>query len=249
LREAGYEVQRQQFEAEGKECSNIEAVIKGKDKAEEILVIGAHYDTVYGSPGANDNGSGVAALLAMARRFSGKGSGRTIRFVFFVNEEPPFYFSEQMGSLVYAKRCRERGDKIIGMMSLETMGYYSDEAKSQKYPFPFGLVYPATGNFITFVSNVSSRGFLHRVIGTFREKCRFPSEGGAIPEIISGINWSDHWSFWRCGYDAIMVTDTALFRYPYYHGAEDTAEKIDYERLSRVVWGLEGVIAEMAGIE
>lgn len=249
LKEAGYEVRRQWYEVEGKRCSNIEVEIKGEEKGEEILVIGAHYDTVYGSPGANDNGTGVAALLALARGFAGRGAAGTVRFVFFVNEEPPFYFSRRMGSFIYAESCKQRADNIIGMISLETIGYYSDEPRSQKYPFPFGLVYPATGNFIGFVGNVSSRGFLHKVIGSFRQKCKFPSEGGAIPAIVPGISWSDHWSFWRCGYEGIMVTDTALFRYPYYHSALDTAEKIDYERLARVVSGLEKVIGEMAGLE
>ncbi|MFH1615699.1 MAG: M28 family peptidase [Planctomycetota bacterium] len=248
LAEAGYEVHRQNYQAEGKSCSNIEVELTGAEQPEQIVVIGAHYDSVYSSPGANDNGSGVAAILALARSFAAKKTARTLRFVLFANEEPPFYHTGRMGSMVYAKRCKSNNEAVTAMLALETIGYYTEKRKSQKYPFPFNLVYPSTGNFIGFVSNLSSLKLLHTAIGSFRKGCKFPSEGGAIPEIIPGINWSDHWSFWQQGYPAIMVTDTALFRYPYYHSPEDTPEKIDYDCLARVVFGLEGVIAEIAGV-
>lgn len=248
LVEIGYQVNRQNYQVEGKTCWNIEVEITGTKHSEDIIVIGAHYDSVYGSPGANDNISAVAATLALARRFSAKIPAVTLRFVFFVNEEPPFYHTDQMGSMVYAKRCRAKNENIIAMFSLETMGYYSDQPNSQKYPFPFNLVYPSTGNFIGFVSNLSSRELLHKAIASFRKHCKFPSQGGAIPKIVPGIGWSDHWSFWRQGYPAIMVTDTALFRYPYYHSPEDTPDKINYDHLARVVAGLGVVIAELTGL-
>jgi Zn-dependent M28 family amino/carboxypeptidase len=228
LTEAGYVVQLQGYEVQGVTCYNLSAEITGIKQPDRIVIVGAHYDSVWGSPGANDNISAVAA------------------FVFFVNEEPPFYHTDQMGSLVYAKECRARGENIIGMLSLETIGYYSERPNSQRYPFPFSLMYPGTGNFIGFVSNLSSRKFLHKVVGVFRKKCKFPSQAGAIPEFVSGISWSDHWSFWQEGYPAIMVTDTAPFRYPHYHGPQDTPDKIDYERLARVVCGLGAVVAESA---
>jgi hypothetical protein len=243
LREAGYEVQRQAFEAAGWTCWNLEAEVGGVDRPEEILVVGAHYDSVQGTVGANDNGSGVAAALALARRLRGRRMGRTVRFVFFANEEPPFFQTAEMGSRVYARRCRERGENIVGMISLETIGYYSEDAGSQKYPFPLGLFYPSSGDFVGFVSDTGvSRGFLREAIGLFREKCRFPSQGASLPAGVAGIGWSDHWAFGEEGYRAIMVTDTAPFRYPYYHTEEDTAEKVDYQRLGRVVSGLGEVI-------
>jgi hypothetical protein len=243
LRAAGYEVQRQAFEAWGKTCWNVEAEVRGWRRPEEILVVGAHYDSLQGTVGANDNGSAVAAALALGRRFAGRRTGRTVRFVFFANEEPPFFTTAEMGSWVYAKRCRRNGENIVGMISLETIGYYSDEADSQHYPFPLGLFYPSRGDFVAFASDTgASRGFLREVIGLFREKCRFPSQGGSLPGGLPGIGWSDHWAFWQEGYRAIMVTDTAPFRYPYYHTAADTPEKVDYERLSRVVSGLCEVI-------
>jgi len=245
LAEVGYKVRRQSYTAEKEICYNLEVEITGSQKPEEIIIIGAHYDSVFGTVGANDNGSGAAAVLSLARRFRDKKVGRTLRFVLFVNEEPPFFQTESMGSVVYAKSCREKNENIVGMLSLETIGYYTDEPKSQQYPFPFSMFYPSTGNFIGFVSNLSSRHLLKQVIKTFRENCKFPSEGGAVPEFIPGIGWSDHWAFWKQGYPAVMVTDTALFRYPYYHGPQDTPEKIDYERLAMVVSSLEAVVGKL----
>jgi len=248
LVEAGYDVQRQSYQVEGKTCYNIEAELAGTKLPEQIVIIGAHYDSVYGSPGANDNGSAVAATLALARRFAAKKTVRTLRFVLFVNEEPPLFHTDQMGSMVYAKRSKAKNEVITAMLALETIGYYSEQPKSQKYPFPFNLIYPSTGNFIAFVSDPSSRKLLHTVIASFRKNCRFPSQGGAIPEIIPGVNWSDHWSFWQQGYTAIMVTDTAVFRDPFYHSSEDTPDKIDYDRLTREVSGLQPVISEIVGV-
>jgi Zn-dependent M28 family amino/carboxypeptidase len=245
LVEAGYKVHRQNYQVQDKTCSNLEAQITGTEQPEQIIIVGAHYDTVYSSPGANDNASGLAATLALARRFIGQKTARTLRFVFFTNEEPPFFMTDQMGSTVYAKSCREKNEQIIAMLSLETIGYYTDQPNSQQYPFPLSLFYPSTGNFLGFASNLSSRKLLHAAIASFRKKCKFPSVGGAYPEFITGINWSDHYSFWKYNYPAIMITDTAPYRYPYYHGPEDTVDKIDYDRLSIVTTGIESVISEL----
>lgn len=244
---AGYSVSRQEFRAEGRPVCNLEVELRGTSRPEEVVVVGAHYDTVYVCPGANDNGSGVAALLELARHFIGRPRPRTVRFVAFVNEEPPYFRTDEMGSLVYARRCRERGERIVGMMSLETIGYYSDEKGSQQYPTPFSWFYPSRGNFIAFVANTSSGGLVRRAVRAFRASAQFPSQGVAAPGFITGIGWSDHWSFWQAGYPAFMVTDTAPFRYPFYHTEEDAPEKLDYERLSRVVDGLIAVVEEMAG--
>jgi hypothetical protein len=248
LTKAGYKTVRQNYTVEKEVCCNIEAELKGTKYPEQIIIIGAHYDSVYGSAGANDNGSGVAAVLALAKSFADKKVAKTLRFVLFVNEEPPFFQAGQMGSLVYAKNCKSKKEDIIAMLSLETIGYYSSRPNSQKYPFPFSLMYPSTGDFIGFVSNLSSRRLLREVVDSFRRNCKFPSQAGTVPEIVPGIGWSDHWSFWRQGYPAIMVTDTALYRYPYYHQPDDTPEKIDYESFARVVSGIENVLSEMAGL-
>jgi Zn-dependent M28 family amino/carboxypeptidase len=245
LTKAGYKVNRQNYKAENKTCSNIEAQITGQTLPEQIIIIGAHYDSVYGSPGANDNASAVAANLALARHFADKKTGKTLRFVFFVNEEPPFYYTDQMGSTVYAKSCREKNENIIAMLSLETIGYYTDKPKTQKYPPPFSLFYPSTGNFIAFVSNLSSRKLLHEVIDSFRKNCKFPSQGAAIPDFVPGIAWSDHTSFWKQNYPAIMLTDTALFRYPYYHCPDDTPDKLCYDELAVVTSGIQAIINDL----
>jgi len=246
--QAGYEVKRQSYEVAGRTCYNLEVEISGNKKANEIVIIGAHYDTVFGCPGANDNTSGVAALLALANAFSGNQTSCSLRIVAFVNEEPPYFQSGMMGSMVYARRCLEHGEKIVAMLSLETIGYYSEQPNSQHYPFPVGFFYPSTGNFIAFVGNISSRGFDRKVVASFRRQVQFPSEGGAWPGIIPGIGWSDHYSFWQMGYPAIMITDTALFRYPYYHSAQDTPDKICYDHLTRVVDGLKLVLVDLVGI-
>jgi hypothetical protein len=241
---AGLHLRRDSYELRGQVCHNIEAEIPGARP--EIILIGAHYDSVFGSPGANDNGSGVAATLALARRFAGRKTEHTLRFVTFVNEEPPYFLSGEMGSLVYAGRCKARGDKISAMISLETIGYFSDAPDSQRYPSrALGAFYPKVGNFIGFVSNVHSRTLLRRAIALFRKHAKIPSEGASLPWFIPGVSWSDQWSFWRNGYPGIMITDTAPFRYPYYHSANDTPDKLDYDRFTLVVNGMEKVIEDL----
>lgn len=249
---AGLQPQRDSYAVHGRAYHNIVAEIPETQGVAvsrpppSIILIGAHYDSVFGSPGANDNGSGVAALLALARRFAGKPAQHTLRFVAFVNEEPPIFLTERMGSFVYASRCKARGDRISAMISLETIGYFSDAPHSQTYPAPgLGVFYPKVGNFIGFVSNVPSRNLLRRAVGLFRKHAKIPSEGAALPAFIPGVSWSDQWSFWQHGYPGIMVTDTAPFRYPHYHSTTDTPDKLDYDRFTLVVSGMEKVIEEL----
>ena len=245
---AGLHPRRDIYEIHGQACHNIEAEIRGGSP--DILLIGAHYDSVFGSPGANDNGSGVAAILALARRFAQKSAQHTLRFVAFVNEEPPYFLSEQMGSFVYAGRCKARGDQIAAMISLETIGYFSDQPHSQTYPsLGLGIFYPTVGNFIGFVGNTHSRPLLRRAIALFRKHAKIPSEGAALPSFVPGVSWSDQWSFWQHGYPGIMITDTAPFRYPHYHSATDTPDKLDYDRFTLVVSGMEKVIEELAAMK
>jgi len=245
LSQAGWKVRWDEYQLQAKSCYNLEVELTGASP--QIVLIGAHYDSVFGSPGANDNGSGVAALLALAERFAGSQNRKTLRFVAFVNEEPHYFQTSQMGSYVYAERCRKRGDQIEAMISLETIGYYSSQPGSQHYPLPgLNLIYPGTGNFIGFVGNVGSRALLREVIREFRRHAQIPSEGGALPAAVPGVGWSDQWSFWEHGYPGIMVTDTAPFRYPYYHSASDTPDKLDYESMTRVVAGLERAIRHLA---
>ena len=247
FRAAGLATARLPFQSGDYRCENVEGTLAGSEAKDEIVVVGAHYDSVRGTVGANDNGSGVAALLALARAFSGRPCARTLRFVAFASEEPPWFQTDAMGSLVYARACRDRKDRITSMVSLETIGFYSDADGSQQYPFPFGLFYPSRGDFICFVGNMGSAALVREAIATFRTTTQFPSEGGALPGWIPGVGWSDHWSFWKAGYPAIMITDTAPFRYPHYHTTGDVAAKIDYEKMARVVSGVERVVRALAG--
>jgi Zn-dependent M28 family amino/carboxypeptidase len=249
LNAMGYTVAAQEYDAQGQRWRNLEATLPGSTQADEIIVVGGHYDTAEGAPGADDNGSGVAGVLELARSFAGKPATRTIRFVFFGTEEPPSFPTSAMGSQHYADAARARGDRIVAMLSIESIGYYDSRPGTQRYPFPVNLVYPDVGDFIGFVSNLRSGPLVRRAIATFRGAMPFPSQGAALPSWVPGVWWSDHWSFWRQGYRAIMITDTALFRNPFYHTAQDTPDKLDYGRMARVVGGLEAVVADLAGKE
>ena len=244
----GYQVARQPFDANGQSVRNIEALIEPAAANARTLVIGAHYDSYSNSPGANDNGSGTAAALEMARLLAGlRGkSSLRIRLVFFVNEEPPYFRTERMGSLVYARWLKRSREPVLGMFSLETLGFYSDARHSQHYPWPLSLLYPDTGDFVAFAGELSSRSLVRSTIGSFRTLGQFPSEGGTAPGMLQGITWSDHWSFGQVGIPALMITDTAPFRYSHYHSPADTPEKVNYVRLARVVSGLARVTGSWA---
>lgn len=246
LTEAGFAVRRQTYIAQGETCANLEVERRGLTRPDEVVVVGAHYDSVMWGPGADDNASAVAALLALARGFVGAEPARTVRFVAFASEEPPFFKTEGRGSLVYARHCRERGERVVTMLCLESLGVYSDAPGSQRYPFPVGLFYPSRGDFVGFVSRTQDRDLVRRCVAVFRQRTRFPCEGGALPGWLPGIDWSDHWAFWQAGYPALMATDTAPFRSRHYHQESDTPEKLDYDRLARVIAGLEQVIEDLA---
>lgn len=230
----------------GKKSHNIIATLKGSQHADEIIVVGAHYDSVFDCPAADDNASGVATLLELARTMAKESPGRTIRFVAFTNEEPPFFRSPDMGSTHYADLCASRKEKIVAMLALETLGYYSDEAGSQKYPGPIGWFYPDKGNFLAFVGNLDSSTLVHQCVGAFRESTKFPSEGLVAPELIPGIDFSDQLGFWQNSYPGVMVTDTAFLRNPFYHTQNDTADKVDYDKLARIQSGLLCVVRKLA---
>ncbi len=246
LASLGYDVARQTYVAEGVESSNLEVVIPGGSRPSEIVLVGAHYDTVPGSPGADDNASGVAGVIEIARALRDSRPARTVKLVAFVNEEPPFFYFGEMGSRVYARAARARGDDIRVMLSLEMLGCYSDAVGSQAYPPLLGFFYPEAGNFIAFVSNLRSRRTLREVVRAFKGGSDFPVEKLASPGIVPGVSWSDQLSFWREGYPGVMVTDTAFYRYRHYHSATDTPERIDYARMGKVVEGLGRAVLRLA---
>lgn len=258
--QTGLEPQRQQFNFEGTNFANVEVLVPGSatsnssepqttqkhQETQETIVIGAHYDTVPGSPGANDNGTGVAAVLALAEILKDCQPRRNIRLVAFANEESPYFAGDGMGSLNYARACKGRGEKIVAMYSLETMGYFSKEPGSQKYP-PGVSGFPNTGDFIAFVANIKSKDLLEETKGLFQKQSNFPFQTIAAPESTPGVSLSDHMCFWQMEYPAIMVTDTAPFRYPYYHLAEDTPDKIDLNMFTELVNNLGKTFAALAG--
>ncbi|MBX9847167.1 MAG: M28 family peptidase [Xanthobacteraceae bacterium] len=247
----GYRPVPQVYEVEGRTVRNIEAVIEPArpDAATRTIVVGAHYDSYDDTPGANDNGSGTAAVLELARLLADlRNTGdKRIRLVLFVNEEPPYFQTPDMGSHRYAKLLAERREPVIGMISLETLGCFLDYPGSQKYPPPLGLLYPSKGDFVAFVAMTGSRELMQSLIGSFRKHTQFPSVGGVAPGFVPGIDWSDHWSFEEFRYPAVMITDTAYFRYPHYHKVTDTPDKVDVGKLARIAHGVARVIREMAG--
>jgi Zn-dependent M28 family amino/carboxypeptidase len=243
----GYTVTSQRWTAAGDQTfRNLEVTIAGRASAREVVVVGAHYDSNRGTPGADDNASGVAALIELARLLRGDSLPRTIRLVAFANEELPFFATPDQGARRYVAAIRQRGDDVRSMLSIETIGYYATGPRTQMYPRPLNWFYPDTGNFIGFVGNLSSRGLVHEAIAAFRRHTPFPSHGAAAPASIPGVGWSDHEAFWAAGVPAVMITDTAPFRNPHYHTRGDTPDRIDYDRMTHVVDGLAAVVRELA---
>jgi Zn-dependent M28 family amino/carboxypeptidase len=241
---AGAHLSLEDLEPAGEGAQNIVFEVPGKKQS--IVVVGAHYDSCDVSPGANDNASGVAAALELARALAERPAPSTVRFVLFANEEPPFFKYPGMGSRTSAANAKHRGDTIVAMLALETIGFYTDAPKSQRYPWPIGLLYPSTGNFVAFVGDLGSRSLVHAAIDAFRANAAFPSEGAALPATFPGVDWSDHWSFRQAGFPAIMITDTALYRDVNYHKPTDTAAHLNYDALARVTEGVEAVVRHLA---
>lgn len=244
---AGAEVQAQTFPSRAVACANLEVIAKGREPGLPCIVVGAHYDTVQGTPGADDNATGVAALIELARSLVSGGWRRTIRLVAFANEEAPFFDGPEHGSRVYAKGLKAAGERVHLMLSLEMLGYFDRTPGSQKYPPLMAPFYPDRGDFIGLVGNIGSHARLMDLAKAFRAASAFPMEHLAAPEWVPGVALSDHHSFWREGYKAVMVTDTAFYRNPHYHLATDTPATIDEAGLGAVTAGLIGAVARLAG--
>jgi Zn-dependent M28 family amino/carboxypeptidase len=244
----GFSVGSQDFACGAERVRNLDVEVAGTGGTGPIVVVGAHYDTVAGSPGADDNASGVAAVLEIARALAESRLLRTVRCALFVNEEPPWFQTEDMGSLHYARRIRERGEDVAAMLSLESIGYYVDGPASQRYPFPLGLAYPDAGNFLAVVSNRRSGALLKRIVASFERHTAFPVQGVAVPPWLPGVSWSDQWAFWQHGFPGVMVTDTAPYRYPAYHTEDDTPDRLRYDALETVAAALAAVVGDLAAV-
>jgi Zn-dependent M28 family amino/carboxypeptidase len=245
----GYDVERHEYTWRGRGFCNLVVELTGKTHPEEIVIVGAHYDTVHGTVGADDNTSAVAGLLELARLFQKVQPERTLRFVCFTLEEPPAFLTSGQGSRVYARRLRRQGEQVVAMLSLEMLGYYSDKPNSQHFPF-FAMrwFYPTEGNFIGVVANLRSRDLMVRVREAMRRGCNLPVESLSAPALVPGVSLSDHASFWSQGYRAVMITDTAFYRNPHYHRPSDRPETLDFPRMAECVRGLHRAIAELAGL-
>jgi Zn-dependent M28 family amino/carboxypeptidase len=244
----GCQVTRQSFVFQGHTYYNIIAELRGDVSPETLLIVGAHYDAVRTTPGADDNASGVAGLLGMARELAGTLMVKTVRFVAFALEEWPVYRSRNMASFHYAKSLHENNERVDGMICLEMIGYFCDREDCQHFPFPFmSRMFPKTGNFIAMVGNMRSKAFTVRISGSFKKATDLPVITLNAPAIMIGIDFSDHWSFGKFGYQALMVTDTAFYRNPHYHAPTDLPETLDYERMANVVEGLTAAIREWGG--
>ena len=242
LHEISFGTRRTSYSVNGVEAHNIVVIVPGSSPSSGIVVVGAHYDSALGTPGANDNATGVACLLELARRFAGYRGNRELRLVWFTNEEPPHFQTANMGSLHYARTLASEHRNVIAMLSLETLGYYSEVSGSQQYPSAVSVFFPSAGNFLAMVGNDDAADLVRQSVATFRRTTLFPSEGLSLGGETQGVGWSDHWAFWQIGVPAVMLTDTALFRYKHYHRATDTPERLDYSRLARVTLGIERIV-------
>lgn len=244
----GYEVREQAFDVEGKECVNLEVEIAGRAAPDEIVLLGAQYDTWPDSPGANNNGGGVAVLLRVSELLRDHQPDRTIRLVAFTTQEPPYSNTASMGSLHYARRSRERGENIRVMMSMDAIGVYKHEPGTQSLPFPFSLLYPDRGNFLGFIADLPTRSLLVETTRGFKKGSAFPIEAGSVPRWVEGASWSDHASFWRYGYRGIQITDTGAFRSASHTTSDDTMEKMDFVALARITMGMYGAMVELSSL-
>lgn len=245
----GYNVEFQSYNILGKTCKNILVTKLGAEKPNEIIIVGAHYDS-YSNPGADDNASGIASLIELARFMSNKKTKCTIRFVAFVNEKPPFYKTENMGSMVYTRKAENKGEDIKASLIMDMIGYYSDKINSQHYPPLFSLFYlfdSNKGNYLCVVGNFKSRRLAKKVVSDFKSHSQFPIESLVTFQFVRGVELSDHWSFWQAGYPAVLITDTGFYRNPYYDSSSDTFEKLDYESMAEIVKGLSAVLVELTG--
>lgn len=242
----GYTVQEQVFEVSGRPARNLWVELPG-DPGAPCLVIGAHYDSCHETPGADDNASGVAGMLELARDWQGSAGLLGVRLVAFVNEEPPYFQTEKMGSLVLARQWRREGLEIAGMISLEMLGDFRDEPGSQQYPAGLGMLFPPQGDFWAFIGPLGARSWVRRVLGAFRRRGKIPSEGIAAPPGVPGMDLSDHWSFGQEGYPALMITDGGPFRNHRYHQLSDTPETLDYHRMALGLEALGLALDELRG--
>ena len=247
--EMRHEVQNEVYDALGDQATNLVVEKLGDPKPDDIVLLGAHYDTVSTTPGADDNASAVAVMLEVSRLLKDHVGKRTARYVAFACEEAPYYNLQAMGSQHHARQARQRNEKIVGMLCLEMVGYFRDEVGSQQIPpgIPTFLhrFFPKRGDFLAAVGNMPSWKLVWSFRRGFKRGTRLPLFSLSLPEKIEEIRRSDNSSFWDQGFPALMLTDTSFLRNPNYHQETDTPETLDYGRMTDVTLG---VAAAMKGL-
>lgn len=246
LRRAGYSVREIPIESKGLFAKNIEATLDGTRKRDEVVLIGANFDSDPRSPGADSNASGCAVLLEVARLLSETQNERSVRFVLFGNGAGTYAGQENSGSWVYAHEAKKRGDKIVAMLDLNCLGNFKDTPGSQSVPFPLNFAYPDTANFVCFASDFGSRELLRKAVGAFRVSSRFPCHGIAMPGGTPGFKAGDHAGFLATGVPSVVVTDTGTWRFEKCGSSFDTVDRLDCKRMARVAVGLVKVVTTLA---
>ncbi|MDD5634074.1 MAG: M20/M25/M40 family metallo-hydrolase, partial [Candidatus Omnitrophica bacterium] len=245
FRSLDYKVDFQVYRIRDKYFKNIIVTKDGNKRPDEIIILGAHYDSK-NNPGADDNASAIAGLLEIARALKDTKTDRTIKFIAFTNEEPPFFKKKHMGSMIYTKAAVKNRDNIKGAVILEMIGYFSNKPRSQRHPLGFSFSYPTIGNFIGAMGGSKSKRILKYIVWSFRRATKFPIEWMVVPRLVLGVGMSDDWAFWKTGFPVVMITDTAYFRNPNYHKRSDTYDTLNYENMSQVVKGITASLRTLA---
>jgi Zn-dependent M28 family amino/carboxypeptidase len=228
------QVQEQVYTVAGKEYRNVILSVGPADAPR--LVVGAHYDVCENQPGADDNASGVAGLLELARLLENHTLPFRIDLVAYTLEEPPYFRTEHMGSYIHASSLAEQQVKVMGMISLEMIGYFKDEKGTQRYPLaPMKLLYGSRGNYIAIVQRFGNGSFGRGMLRNYKKAATLPVKSLRAPAFVTGVDFSDHLNYWHFGFDALMITDTSFYRNSNYHLPTDTIYTLDFKRMGQVV--------------
>ncbi len=248
-----HELRRMQFDAAeiGLDCAGqqgkaLEVMVPGRGLGRETIVLAAHVDSAAGSPGADDNATGVAVVLELLRTLSGAGCDRTLRFVFWTGGAAPMAGTEKSAAAAYAKRLHSRREKVAAVLCFDSLGIYTDLAGSQSVPFPFEFSYPDRGNFLAFVGDWGSRGIMDHAVEQFRLTCKFPTEAFSLPSALDFVSASDDGVMRDSGFPALRVTDTAQLRNAGVGTSRDVLTSLDYVRMARVTKGLADMVFGLA---
>ena len=227
-------VRRQSYVANGMTYHNI--ITNIGDASKPLLVIGAHYDVCGQQKGADDNGTGVVGLLQLVKQLKAYEGDYYLEFVAYTLEEPPYYNTPAMGSYKHAESLHRNSVDVYGMICLEMLGYFSDAKKSQDYPIGLlKMIYGGKGNYITLVRKLNKGKMVRRFSRRFKSSREVRTKRFTAPKFLTGVDFSDHRSYWSFGYSALMITDTAFYRNHHYHENTDVVETIDFKRMAKVI--------------